>query len=172
MNNLINYKNSNPYKMILLVVLYAIGATSLPYLPNLFNLSETVEMILYIILKLLTIAYAIYLVFSLGYKGIFKLNVKDFFIALIVCLPCLLVCVNNFPIVAIVGKNATLNLPILKFVLYIIICLSISVFEEVAIYSIISSLILIFLILFFSVIFLIRSFFYLVLFILSFFDSN
>ena len=130
MNNLISYKQTNPYKMILLVVLYAIGATSLPYLPQYFKLSQNLEQILYIILKLLTIIYAIYLMVSLGYKKYFKLDLKSFFKTIIIFLPCLLVCVNNFPFVAILTKNTTLNSGMYKWLLYLLICLCIAVFEE------------------------------------------
>jgi len=131
-NGLIQFKKSSPYKAIFIIVLYAIGSTSLPYIPEiLFNFSEKINMLLYIILKAVTIIYGIYLVCSFGYKHIFKYDLKSFFIAMLLYIPCILVCINNFPIVALITKNASLNIKPIEFCLYILICLSIAIFEEV-----------------------------------------
>ena len=133
MNNLINYKNSNPYKFCFLIFLYAIGAASLPAVPEqLFNIkSLNLCLILFFVLKFLTVIFPLYIIKSVDYSSQFKFRCGVFFKSCIVLLPLIIVCVNNFPIIALITNSAKMVNKGITYLYYILACLSIAVYEEV-----------------------------------------
>ncbi len=132
MNNLVYYKDKNPYNFCFLIFLYAIGASSIPMLPEqMFNiLSLNLRLIVFFILKLLTVIFPLYIIKSIGYCRQFKFS-NQFFKAVIVLFPFLIVCINNFPLVAILCGSAKLEGLGITYLYYAILCFSIAVFEEI-----------------------------------------
>lgn len=133
MNNLVEYKNSNPYKFCFLIFLYAIGAASVPAIPEKFitYTSLNFELISFFVLKVLTIIFPIYIAKSVGYLDQFRFNSRKFFKSIILLLPLILVCINNFPIISIIMGDAYLENKGITYLYYLLVCLSIAVYEEV-----------------------------------------
>lgn len=133
MNNLVNYKDKSPFGFCFLIVLYAIGAASIPAIPEkLFEInSVNLTLLLFFALKSATIIFPIYIIWSIGYTGQFKFAWGKFFKAILLLFPLLLVCVNNFPIVAIITGSAKLQGQAITYFYYALACLSIAVYEEV-----------------------------------------
>ena len=132
MNNLVNYKNSSPYKFCFLMVLYAIGASSLPIIPEqFFNISSlSIRLIIFFVLKVLTIIFPIYIIKSIGFINQFKFDIKNSLKATIILFPFIVVCVNNIPLVAVFTGGASFEKVGITYLYYILVCLSIAVFEE------------------------------------------
>ncbi len=133
MNNLEQYKNKSPFSFCFLVFLYAIGAAALPAIPEkLFNIdSLNLTLILYFLLKVVAIIFPIYIIKSVGYMGQFRLKIGKNLKAFFVLLPLVIVCINNFPIVAILTSSAKLQNKGVTYFYYLLVCLSIAVYEEV-----------------------------------------
>ncbi len=140
MNNLVNYKNASPYKFCFLIFLYAVGASSLPIIPEqIFDINSlNLRLVVFSALKILTIIFPLFIIKSIDYQNQFKFK-KYFFKSTLILFPFLLVCINNVPIVAFLSGSAKIKNLGITYFYYSLVCLSISVFEELIFRGIIYS---------------------------------
>ncbi len=117
--------------MILTVLLYGVGAASVPYewVAGLLGGSSEVVWICGFLLKTACAILPVYLIFQFGFERLFKLDGINLRSALLV-LPALLVMVNNLPIVPLMSGDMSINATFLQFLLYSLFCVSIGIIEE------------------------------------------
>lgn len=121
-----------PVSHIVIITLFAVGATAIP-LDKLFCLfianPVTCDLLSKIILRAILSSVAIVFIFKYGYQNAFK--GKCGLIAILSIIPAILVAVNNAPIVGLITGDVKITESALNIFLYITLCLSIGVYEEV-----------------------------------------
>lgn len=117
--------------MIVTVLLYGVGAASVPYtwLSNLLGGGKELEWTFAFLAKIACSVLPIYLIFQFGFGDLFKLN-KDKLKAFVFTLPAFLVMVNNLPFVPTITGYMSINCNFLQGLTYCLMCLSIGVLEE------------------------------------------
>lgn len=130
-NNLIEYQKEKPIRFLLLILLYAVGSSALPNIniAGWFNLGITYKMLFFTLLKIVTLIFPVYLTIQLNQADLLKVEFKKFLKGMVVLFPFFLVCFNNIPFVSVFTKNSEFVID-KNFVLYVFLCLSIAVFEE------------------------------------------
>lgn len=121
-----------PLSHVIIITLFAVGATALP-LDKLFCLfisdSLTCALLSKTVLRVILSVVAVFFVFKYGYQGIFKGKCK--FVGVLAIIPALLVAINNAPIIGLITGSVTVTASKLNIALYVSYCLSIGIFEEV-----------------------------------------
>ncbi len=124
----------HPYQTILLVVLYAAGAASLPIeqVVGLFTeYTPMVEVYSIAVARFLCCILPVILINDFGYNSIYKGNGIGFLKTFLWVLPCFLIAVNNLPLVAVWSGGAEfVDSGVLKTVGYVLTCFGISALEE------------------------------------------
>ena len=117
--------------MIFTIVLYAIGASSVPYvwMANLFGGGKELEWIIGFIAKTLCAILPVYLIFEFGFSDILKFN-KRKLKSVVFTIPALLIMVNNLPIVPLISSDMSIIGGFWQFLPYGLFCLSIGILEE------------------------------------------
>ena len=117
--------------MIFTIVLYAIGASSVPYvwMANLFGGGKELEWIIGFIAKTICAILPVYLIFEFGFSDILKLN-KRKLKSVVFTIPALLIMVNNLPIVPLILGDMSIIGGFWQFLPYVLFCLSIGILEE------------------------------------------
>lgn len=122
----------SPLSNILIAVLLVIGFVSFPVsdIVNLLSIDYTdnVKFAASAIFRLIFCGVMVWLVISYDFAGTLKFGVKN----LLWILPCFLVVVNNFPIIALANGDAQVTAPAGTVVLYGLYCLSVAAFEEIS----------------------------------------
>lgn len=136
--------DKNPLYHVAVVWLLAVGFAALP-LKNFFLLfigDDTLALYFSgITVRALLSAAAVYLIFAYGFLGLIKTRVSGK--GIILCVPALIVAVNNFPIIAALTGDVVFYGDTLYSVLFVINCLFIGAFEELTFRGIIFPLIFI-----------------------------
>lgn len=120
----------NPIFHSVIIILFAVGAVSMPYdkLFCRFITDETVCKYLSLAIpRLIVSAVAIALICKYGFSSQFKRASGCGFLALI---PAFIVCVNNFPFIGIITGNAVVTASFSEIMLYLLYCVSVGLFEE------------------------------------------
>lgn len=122
----------SPLSNILIILLLVIGFVSFPVgdIIKLFKI-EYIGAAKYLsnaVFRLIFIGVMIYLVFCYGLEGVFRPKFKRLFLIL----PCFLVVINNFPIIALIRGEATVAASQSTVVAFIFYCLTVAAFEEIA----------------------------------------
>lgn len=131
MNGLeLNAKVKTP-SMILIVVLYAIGAVSVPYqyVAGWLGGSLATEHLCGFISKSACAVLPFYLVREFGMTGMFRFD-RYSFKGLILCIPALAVVLGNFPFIPIMSGDMSINADTAQIICYVLYCVSIGVLEE------------------------------------------
>ncbi len=133
MNGLMQSAKKETVSMIITVLLYSIGAASIPYIwvSNLLGGAKEWEWFFGFLAKTIASILLVYLIVNFGFKKLFSL--KDISVKiLILVLPAFLVMVNNFPFLPLMSGNMSINGTFLQTFLYALFCLSIGILEETA----------------------------------------
>lgn len=131
MNAIKKDANKSPFFHVLIISLLAIGLVSLP-LEKLFALfmdSYLAVMVGGIVLRCILSIATIIFIFIYGYQRAF---ITFDFKGLLLVLPAFLVVINNFPIIGVVQGNVEFVKSGAQVVLYIVYCLFVGLFEELA----------------------------------------
>lgn len=132
-SNMRRQLDEHPYQTILIILLYAAGVATFPSvkIANLFDGGETTAMAVDLIARFLCCIIPLILVCDFGYYDI--LTFKNFKAkSLLYFLPCLIVSINNFPIVSLIeGEVVFIALQKAKTATYIFLCISIGAVEEI-----------------------------------------
>lgn len=130
--SLIDYQRGKPLEFLILIILYCVGASSIPNIKiaDFFHLGQSFDMLFFAILKALTVIFPAYLLFALNEQKVLKFNAKSFFKSSLILFPFYLICLNNIPFVSVLGGNSKFIIN-KNFPVYCILCLAISVFEEI-----------------------------------------
>ena len=117
--------------MVITVLLYAIGAVSVPYIQfaKWLSLGKDFELLFGFLSKTLCSILPIYLIFQFGFGDLFKLG-KDKIRAFIFTVPAFLIMLNNLPILPVMSGDMSINAQFLRVITYLLYCLSIGVLEE------------------------------------------
>ena len=117
--------------MIITILLYGVGAASVPYvwLSNLFGGLKEVEWFVAFLTKTACAILPVYLIFQFGLSDMLKVNSKKLK-ATVFVLPAFLVMLNNFPFVPIMLGDMSINATFLQVITYSLFCLSIGILEE------------------------------------------
>ena len=131
MTNLERSAKKDASGMILTVVIYAVGAASVPYVKVAAWLGggQQLEWYLAFAFKIICSVLPVYLIFQFGMKKMitsFSGKTKGF----LLCIPAFLVAVDNFPIVPLIEGKMAFNGTIGGLIPYFLYCLSIGVMEE------------------------------------------
>ncbi|MBR2336410.1 MAG: CPBP family intramembrane metalloprotease [Clostridia bacterium] len=131
MTNLEKSAKKDTVSMIITLLLYGVGAASVPYawLAGLFSAGKEAEWITAFVLKAVCSVLPVYLIFQFGFGDLLRLNGKKLK-ASILTLPAILVMVNNLPILPVMSSNMSINGTFSKFICYGLFCLSIGIIEE------------------------------------------
>lgn len=131
MTNLEKSAKKDTVSMIITLLLYGVGAASVPYtwLAGLFSAGKEAEWIIAFVLKAVCSVLPVYLIFQFGFGDLLRLNGKKLK-ASILTLPAILVMVNNLPILPVMSGNMSINGTFPKFICYGLFCLSIGIIEE------------------------------------------
>lgn len=129
--------------MIITVLLYAVGAVSVPYvqLAEWLKVGKELELLFGFLTKSLCSILPIYLIFQFGFADLFKLN-KDKLKGMIFTIPAFLVMLNNLPFIPVISGYMSINSTFFKSLTYILYCLSIGVLEETVFRGIVLPLLL------------------------------
>ena len=123
--------NKSPFFHMIVLVLLAVGLSSVPLeklLAKLFSDEGNAYLCAGAIIRFALCAAAVIL--SLKY-GFYKQYVSSAKIsAYLLLVPALLVTINNFPLVQIFGGECTFTTDGTRLVLYVLYCFSVAVFEE------------------------------------------
>ena len=121
----------NTVSMILTVLLYAVGAFSVPYekIAELFGGTDEMVFAFGFICKVICSLLPVYLIFQFGFSKILKIKPLESK-GLLFCVPALVVAVDNFPFAPIILGNMSINGPFLKIITYLLFCFSIALLEE------------------------------------------
>ena len=132
MTNLEKSAKKDTVSMIVTVLLYGIGAASVPYVwvSNLFGGAKEIEWLMGFLAKTACAILPLYLIFQFGFTDMLKVNGKKFKASLLT-LPALLVMVNNLPFIPLMMGDMSINGKFLQYLTYALFCLSIGVLEEV-----------------------------------------
>lgn len=130
--NLIDYQREKPLEFLVCIILYCIGASSIPNIKiaDFFHLGQSFDMLFFAILKALTVIFPAYLLYALNEQKVLKFNAKSFFKSSLILFPFYLVCLNNIPFVSVASGNSKFIIG-KNFPVYCVLCLTISVFEEI-----------------------------------------
>lgn len=130
--NLINYQKEKPFEFLICIILYCVGASSIPNIKiaDFFHLGQSFDMLFFAILKAITVIFPVYLLFALNEQNVLKFKAKLFLKSSLILFPFYLVCLNNIPFVSVLSGNSKLILD-KNFLIYCVLCLTISVFEEI-----------------------------------------
>lgn len=117
--------------MIFTVLLYAVGAVSVPYakLAAWLGGGAELEMWLGFLAKTLLSVLPFYLVVQFSMKGMFGV-VGKWKSGVLLSLPAFVVAIDNFPIVPQIMGDSTINFDFSQFLPYFLYCLSIGLLEE------------------------------------------
>lgn len=117
--------------MVITVLLYAIGAVSVPYIQfaKWLSLGKDFELLFGFLSKTLCSILPIYLIFQFGFGDLFTLG-KDKFKAFLFTVPAFLIMLNNLPVIPVISGDMSINAHFLTTLTYILYCLSIGVLEE------------------------------------------
>lgn len=131
MTNLEKSAKKDTAGMILTLILYAVGAVSVPYVKvaGWLGGGQELEWYLAFAFKLICSILPVYLIFQFGMKKMitsFSGRTKG----LLLCIPALLVALDNFPIVPLIESKMAFNGAIGRLIPYILYCLSIGIMEE------------------------------------------
>ncbi|MBE5742656.1 MAG: CPBP family intramembrane metalloprotease [Clostridiales bacterium] len=118
--------------MIVTVVLYAIGASSVPYawLSDLLGGAKELEWIFGFIARTACAILPIYLILEFGFGDLFKLSATKLKGSLL-AIPSVLIAVNNLPIIPLMSGYMSINANFWQFIPFVLNCLSIGILEEV-----------------------------------------
>jgi membrane protease YdiL (CAAX protease family) len=131
MNGLEKSAKKETVYMIVTVLLYAIGAASIPYnwLSDLLGGAKEWEWTFGFLTKILASILPIYLIVKFGFKN--ALSFKGCSIlSLFLVLPAFLVMLNNFPFIPLMSGDMSINGNFLQIILYALFAFSIGVLEE------------------------------------------
>ena len=131
MNKLRKDAFKSPVYHITIIALLSVGLVSLPIgkLFELFVLDEyKAELLGGIFLRVALSIGALFAIIKYGFLKPFYSHdgVKSF----LLCIPALIVAVNNFPILAVINGNAQFTNDSANVILYVIYCISVGLFEE------------------------------------------
>ncbi len=131
MNGLERYAKTETKRMILIIVIYAIGAFSVPYvkIAELFGGSKVAEFLVGFVCKSACAILPIYLISELAFKNMFKPQ-KGFLKGLLLCIPAFIVAIDNFPILPQITGYMSINVQFFEGLAYVLFCLSIGLLEE------------------------------------------
>lgn len=131
MTNLEKSAKKDTVSMIITVLLYGLGAVSVPYLwlSGLFGGSKEATWLSAFLIKTLCAVLPVYLIFQFGFKEMLKVNLGKLK-ACILTLPAFLVMLNNLPFVPVMLGDMSINGTFLEFLPYVLYCLSIGILEE------------------------------------------
>ena len=131
MNGLERIAKKETVYMIVTVLLYAIGASSIPFtwVSDLLGGAKEWEWFFGFLTKSLSSILAIYLFVKFGFKKLFSVKGFSFTTALL-ALPAFFVMLNNFPFLPLTLGDMSINGNFLQLFLYALYCLSIGLFEE------------------------------------------
>ena len=117
--------------MIVTVVLYLVGASSVPYgwLNDLIGGGKNLELFLGFLSRTLCSILPVYLIFEFGFNDLFRINAKKLKGGLL-SVPIFLIALNNFPFIPIMSGYMTVNATFFDFIPYVLSCLSIGILEE------------------------------------------
>ncbi|MBR2384748.1 MAG: CPBP family intramembrane metalloprotease [Clostridia bacterium] len=132
MTNLEKSAKKDTVSMIVTILLYGVGAASVPYVwvSNLLGGAKEVEWTVAFLLKTLCAVLPVYLIFQFGFSNMFKIS-KGKVKAYLLTLPAFLVMLNNLPFVPLIMGNMSINGTFLQFLTYFLFCLSIGILEEI-----------------------------------------
>ncbi len=131
MTNLEKSAKKETVSMIITVLLYGIGAASVPYvwLSDLLGGAKELEWFFGFVVKTACSILPVYLIIQFGFSNLLKVKTKAFKTCLLT-LPALLVMVNNFPFIPLMLGDMSINGTFLQFLTYSLLCLSIGILEE------------------------------------------
>ena len=132
MNNLEKSSKNETGQMILIVLLYAVGAVSVPYAKIAGFIApdnNSVKFIIAFICKVLCAVIPFILIADFGYSDLFKFSSYKFK-RLLLIIPCLLVAVNNFPILPMISGESHMTATGIVIPCFVLYCLSIGILEE------------------------------------------
>ena len=132
MTNLERSAKKDTVGMVITLIIYAIGAVSVPYvkLAAWLGGGKVLEWYLAFVFKIICSVLPVYLIFQFGFgKAItgFLGGRKGF----LMCLPAFAVAINNFPFIPLICGDMSFNGAIGELFPYILYCFSIGVMEEV-----------------------------------------
>ena len=131
-DNLYKYSTQTPWQFVLVVLLYAIGAVSIPkdLFCIIFGESQCALMISTFLARAIGCLLPIWLLFEIKSKKIFCF--KGFFTKLLPLIPFLMVAINNFPIVSLIQGECHFasELNAVTFICYALACLGGVLLEE------------------------------------------
>lgn len=132
MTNLERSAKKDTVGMIVTLIIYAIGAVSVPYVKIAAWLGggKTLEWYLAFAFKTICSVLPVYLIFQFGFKKSI-VGLSGGRKGLLMCLPALLVAVNNFPFVPLICGDMSFNGAIGGLFPYVLYCLSIGFMEEI-----------------------------------------
>jgi len=122
---------STKFLIALLIVLFCYSI-----LVDVFKISLNADKLLSDMLNMIitrVLGGIVFLLLIIRYDyNIFKFKNNNFLKAVLISLPCLLICINNLPLIAIITKNAYLIRSSRDLMIFIVQCFSIGLFEEMA----------------------------------------
>lgn len=125
--------DEHPYQTILIILLYAAGVATFPSakIANFFGGGEISAMLIDLIARFLCCVIPLILVCDFGYYDV--LTFKNFkWKSMLYFLPCLIVSINNFPIVSLIeGEASFAAVQGAKTAAYVFLCISIGAVEEI-----------------------------------------
>ncbi|MBQ3572494.1 MAG: CPBP family intramembrane metalloprotease [Clostridia bacterium] len=107
-DNLYKFSIQTPWQFVITIIMYTIGAVSVPESIFTYFLgdSQVAVLIAHALARLICCILPIWLVFEVKLSKIFSL--KDIFVSSIILVPFLLVVINNFPIFPLITKDLSL----------------------------------------------------------------
>ena len=132
MTNLEKSAKKDTVSMIVTLLLYGVGAASVPYawLASLFGGAKEVEWVCAFLLKMICAILPVYLIYQFGFGGMLRLD-RCKFKSFVLTVPALLIMVNNLPFIPVMMGDMSINGTFFQFFTYFLLCLSIGVLEEV-----------------------------------------
>ena len=117
--------------MVITVLLYAVGAVSVPYvqLAEWLKVGKEIEFLFGFLAKTLCSVLPVYLIFQFGFSDLFKIDGNKLK-ASIFTIPAFLVMLNNLPFIPVISGYMSINATFFKAFTYCLYCLSIGVLEE------------------------------------------
>lgn len=117
--------------MIVILILYAIGALSVPYkdAAGWFGGSDTAVFLCGFVCKTVCAVLPFYLIREFGLSGELKFT-KRFLRGLLFSLPAVLIAVDNFPIIPQITGYMSINADFAEVICLFLFCLSIGILEE------------------------------------------
>ena len=129
MTNLERSAKKDTKGMVFTIILYAIGAVSVPFTWIADLISKGNQEMVWVcggVCKLICAILPFYLIFQFGFKE--ELKFKNFtFVKFLLVLPAIIVALDNYPFVPVLMGDATLSVQLRPVIFYSLYCLGIGV---------------------------------------------